>query len=359
MLIEKNIARYEFVYYYSREYDIKAKFYLYSEDENVFFTYKQKRYYGADIVGLLESDEIKTVIEKANKQKAIYKEKNIAINTNMYSYGLIDTIDLNKLREEILDEINVELDKKIDSTDDLIKLKQLEWEYNELLSSYSRINEQKQKLKDRANVIIEKEIAVISSFEDCNKVKNKIETSELITEKEKYIINVVEKMLTKMHSDEDCTKALEIISESQSITDKSKYIETVRNVKAIKNEEEIKEREKNISKIEEQIRDKEIYLESLYHGHICPVALVLLGIVLVIGVVLLLLRDPYDLGLAFGSLMIGYGVIGLIISGICGRPSTRPAIPKKKEIQDLKEELNRIKSGEKITTQTTEISSNG
>ena len=154
-----------------------------------------------------------------------------------------------------------------------------------------------------------------------------------------------QELLKKIHSDEDRTKAIEIINESQYITDKSKHTETVRKDKAIKNADEIKERKKYISEIEEQIRHKEIYLESLYHGHRCPIALVLCGILLLMGIITLTKGGIY---------ILFPGAVGLIISGICGRPSTRPAIPEtQKDIQYLKQELNRLKSGGQITTQGT------
>ena len=114
---------------------------------------------------------------------------------------------------------------------------------------------------------------------------------------------------------------------------------------------------KYVRKLEQQIKKKEKDLESLYHGHRWPVALILLVICIFIMVPFLFVPNEDMLKLLPGNsgniiviLVIAASVIGLVIIAILGRPSTRPEIPKvKKEIQELNEEINRLKSGGQIT----------
>ena len=152
-------------------------------------------------------------------------------------------------------------------------------------------------IKDQIEGLIKK----LTNTSGCIELINKINTIEVLDNKEEYVIRIQEL--------------------------KEKFVGLER-----ENKEFAKKRE--LERLDERIREREDYLESLYYGHRCPGVIVGMVAGIIISIPLIISKDEIAVALGW-PLLIAF-VIGLIVTISVGRPSTRPAIPRtRKEIEDL------------------------
>ncbi len=328
----KRTKRHKFSYYYSREFNIKEEFYVDETDENFVFEYDGNTY--TNVSDFIEIIQSKTAPERSviEKQIRLKREKGIYVPDGYASYKFIDKINFDQSTEEIIAFIDKSLMELVNSTNDICLIYDAYDEYDKSISQYLNVDVQKNIIIDKYNESVENRIKSLNFIDRCDELILMIACLDLSkTDEYKQQINkkcdeIVAREILKLKTRSDAQKLIDTIKKCLGISNKNEYI------KKVEREFNNCDLQEKISKLEEEIKSKEAYLAQLHQmGHRCPAVLVLLGIVAVISLGFI----GYDGGVTFGIV-----VVALIIVGITGRPSTRPAIPKtKNEIRVVSETI--------------------